>query len=205
MFCSERKKSQIEALRTQLEHHLCDEEPISLEEIAAKYRVNARQYYKHFSELANQISHRYLEFRKQVSSQDYLLVKVHKTTRSNIDHTDIQKVLERALTAEIPPSLTQVSKESGYGIDTLRQFPEHCLQIQERYSEYRRALSTHKIEQDCRLIRDVVNQLCKEGIFPSDKRVIERTRPGILGRAECREALLTARSNISSNLHIINV
>ncbi|GMA63094.1 hypothetical protein GCM10025859_35340 [Alicyclobacillus fastidiosus] len=75
----QQRQLNLEKLRSQLEHHLeSNEAPLPLEKIASIYNVNPRHYYKHFPEKAHRISHLYLEYRKESSSQDHLLLKTIK-------------------------------------------------------------------------------------------------------------------------------
>jgi DNA-binding Lrp family transcriptional regulator len=192
-YCTEHKRLQRGSLRNQLEYYLDYDAPaISVEEIACRFNVNPRQYYKYFPELAHRVTKRYELFRFKACAGDYLLRSKKSRKPRKIDYGIVQNILQAALTVDPPPSLTQIGRDSGYSTRTLNRFPELCNRIKRRYNEYQRYRRTSKIQEDCSLIRDVVAQLRKENLCPTAKRVIERTRPGIFNAKECREAWLRA-------------
>jgi hypothetical protein len=89
----QQKEVFVSTLQTHLETYLSSDAPaLGLEEIALKYNVDPKQYYRYFPELAHQVSQRYLQFKSEKSADDHSLrTETTKRTPRKIDYALVKR------------------------------------------------------------------------------------------------------------------
>ncbi|OAS13749.1 TniQ family protein [Paenibacillus oryzisoli] len=81
-----------------------------------------------------------------------------------------------------PLSLQELSRRLGYTTKTLKKnFPDLTSQIKHQHSSFKSIYAKQKTENTCQDLRNTIQDLLNQGIYPSRKRVEDHLkRPGIL-------------------------
>lgn len=125
------------------------------------------------------------------------------TSRSRIyfNRTKVHRYLDKILSGRQsrPPTVTEVARTLGYSKKTLyKYFPKQCKLVAAAAKTSRSINKSNLIEQDSLFVRNAIEQLCLEGIYPSYDRV-EALSPkkGILRRREVRKTWRDSTNEIS--------
>ena len=94
--------------------------------------------------------------------------------------------------------MTEVAKRIGHDKRIIhRHFPALCRAISAQYLSYKKQARLKRIEQSCQQVRQAVNKLDAEGIYPSEARVSELlSQPGCFRDKEVRAALKEVKSEL---------
>jgi DNA-binding transcriptional regulator YhcF (GntR family) len=135
-----------------LENALADSELVSLAALVLQHSFNSASLYSHFPDLCQAIVKRYSE-------------------RHNYEQA--KQLLEDVLAKEGKvPSPKELAHHLGYKYQTLRRhFPEYCKQITERRDADVRNQRKERLKNQCTKIRDAIQTLHQQGIYPSRPRV----------------------------------
>lgn len=97
----------------------------------------------------------------------------HRGTSKEERAMKARALLESALENQDEPlSLAEVAKLHGYCASSLWAVDkELCHSISSRYLEYRKRIKQQRIDQACKEIEAIVDDLHKNGIYPSKRRV----------------------------------
>ena len=128
---------------------------------------------------------------------------LQKTRRATVKLTDFDQVrsqLEAVLLNHKlpPPSLEATARDLGYYRETLaRNFRDLCRAISTKYDQYERVRHLKTIKKCCEEVRQVVLQLHRQGIYPSEARVSQHiAKPGHLRYKEVRLVLQETRKSL---------
>ena len=89
---------------------------------------------------------------------------------SNLRLRQVQRALLSVLEGHElpPPPMTEVAKRIGHDKRIIhRHFPALCRAISAQYLSYKKQARLKRIEQSCQQVRQAVNKLDAEGIYPS--------------------------------------
>ena len=126
----------------------------SLSEVAAEVGYEEKHLHKDFPQLAHTIEANYKARRYDFSREQCLLEEVMSGTEYP------------------PPSMLAVAQRLGRNQSILkRHFPEQYAAIVDRHQHYRQTYYQQKEEQKAAQIRQSVQQLVGQGVYPSVKRV----------------------------------
>lgn len=126
-------------------------------------------YYHYYRELCLKVSERFRKYR---------------TTSFN--KSKDRKRLEAILVEEPPPSFSEVARRFRRKRDFLRRkFPELSKAITARHQHYQSAMRKEQAERLRNVIREAVGQITASGLYVSEARVKEYTKPRLpkLGRS----------------------
>jgi hypothetical protein len=178
-----------QGLQEQLQHYLDNVyPPLSVRKISKKLKLNRRYLYINHPDIAKSLGQRYLSYLHNLRTA----YQVNQQIRRVCDE-EILSILERALTAEPPPSLNQLGSENKHSSRLFkRRFPGLCDLIKKRYQEHMIHLRAVKLENDCKQIAEAVKKLSMEGVYPSRSIIEMHTRRGILKHERCYSTWVTA-------------
>jgi hypothetical protein len=104
-----------------------------------------------------------------------------KGEREEKDFTEVCIKLLQQLSLETPISMNKASLNVGVNKRTLyRKFPELCKEISKRYKEHSEKLSDEKRDYVYNLVRNTVEEIASEGIYPSRRQVEARLPKNII-------------------------
>jgi hypothetical protein len=131
-YCSQEQKKLADTLSSNLKHFMTNSEPPkSLRQIANITNISVKQYHKYAPDLAVQTVQRYRQYRNESAHQLKLQERSNRR-QGDIDLEQVESILITALRISPPPSLSKITRESGYSGDTLYKFPDICRFIVER-------------------------------------------------------------------------
>lgn len=129
-------------------------------------------------------------------------------SKRRLDDKSIEKKMRAALKTVPPPSMPEVSRDTGVGRPTLlSKFPELYKTISNRFAVYRREEAARNRESARAEIKTICQQVLREGLYPSDayvraqlsvpcqSQVFSRFRREVLAELNCPDRLTSPKQN----------
>lgn len=147
----------LEVIESQLKENLKLDNPKSLSKIARSTGFGIETARKHFPNLCSSVEENYLAYQEKRKAED---------------QKEIEHMLSKCLSRDIPISLTKLAEENGIPIKKIRRyFPVLSKKVSLRYNSYLSEIKKRKIEFNLKEIQRVSDDLHRKGIYSSTKKI----------------------------------
>lgn len=154
---SKGENTPLSIIESQLKGNLKLDKPKSLSKIARSTGFSIETARRHFPNLCSSVEENYLAYQEK---------------RKTEAQTEIERILTKCLSRDIPTSLTKLAEENGISIKKIRRyFPDLSKKVSLRYNSYLSEIKKRKIDFNLKEIQRVSDDLHQKGIYPSTQKV----------------------------------